>query len=417
MNIEYPDILSEHVAAQNRLENNGLQFVCQLEPDTVAPGELTTLTIYLQNSLDVPLQVNIHVHDPSSQKPRRRGRTGQLPRLVEVTLFESDVSLVVEPAEMGLLRIPLQIDPATEQGEYSVRCSLAATPQGRGTRIRPPESQGRLGQTILKDTVGLRLAATVGVGYISAPADQVTASITVAGAAEHPTEVDLEPTFTSLWVVEEFDIQQKALHEINNRRMHILEQLKTEPVYVALLEESEAVFRDMNVSLRVGERIFLAKILTYAAQYFLQNVSLQDALLVPIWSTALQNDLPTDDYLGVVAQIGYDRLLQLSIAIGFSLVNETLGREPWTTEEQRALADLILNCARQGEPLPIEFLYLPLLLGGLVVAHETCMPGEDVAQSLQLLDRAKGDRAEFLDEELHDLNQVFDTLLQSAQQI
>jgi hypothetical protein len=416
MEIEYSDILSEYVSARDRLENNGLQFVCQLEPHTVAPGELTALTIYLQNALDVPLQATIRVHDPSAQEKGRRGRSTPSPRLVQFTLLESEMSLAVEPAEMGLLRIPLQIDPATEQGEYSVRCSLAVKPQGRGTRIRPPESQGRLGQTILKDTVGLGLAAAVGVGYISVPADQVTATITVAGAAEHPAEVDLEPAFTSLWIPEELAIQQKALQEVNDRRIHILEQLKTEPMYVALLEESEAAYSDMNVSLRVGERIFLAKILTYTAQYFLQDINRQDALLIPIWSDALRNDLSTNDYLGMVTQVGYDRLSRLAIALSFALVSEALGREPWTIEEQRAVADLVLNCVRQGESLPSEFLYLPLLLGGLVVAHKVCMPDEDVGKSLQLLARSKSDRAEAFDEELQDLNQVFDTLLKSAQQ-
>jgi len=416
MEIEYPDVLSEYVPARDRLENNGLQFVCQLEPRTVAPGELTALTIYLQNALDVPLQVAIRVHVPSPKETRRRGRSGPLPRPVNFTILESEMSLAVEPAEMGLLRIPLQIDPATEQGEYGVRCSLTATPKGRGARIRPPESQGRLGQTILEDTVGLGLAAAVGVGYISVPADQVTATITVAGAAEHPAEVDLEPTFISLWTMEELEIQQKALREINDRRIHILEQLKVEPMYVALLEESETIFRGMDLPLGVGERIFLAKILTHTAQYFLQDANRQDALLIPIWLDALRHDLSTDDYLGVVTQVGYDRLLRLAIALSFALVHEALGREPWTIEEQRAVADLVLNCVSQGEPLPVEFLYLPLLLGGLLVAHKIRMPGEDVGHSLRLLAQDKSNRAEAFDEELQDLNQIFDTLLKSAQQ-
>ena len=415
MEIEYPDILSEYVPAQDRLENNGLQFICQLEPHVVAPGELTALVIYLQNALDVPLQVAIRVHVPSS-KEMRRGRSGPLPRPVRFTLLESEMSLAVEAAEMGLLRIPLQIDPATEQGEYGVRCSLAVTPQGRGSRIRPLESQGRLGRTILKDTVGLGLAAAVGVGYIGVPATQVTATITVAGAAEHPPEVDLNPTFVSLWTPEELTVQQKALQEINDRRIHILEQLQIEPMYVALLEESETAFKEMNVPLRVGERIFLAKILTYTAQYFLENVNRQDALLIPIWSDALRNDLSTNDYLAMVTQVGYDRLLRLAIALSFALVSETLGREPWTIEEQRAVADLVLNCASRGESLPIEFLYLPLLLGGLVVAHKMHMPDEDVGHSLQLLARAQSDRTEAFDEELQELNQIFGTLLKSAQQ-
>ncbi|MCR4407794.1 MAG: hypothetical protein NUW24_12895 [Anaerolineae bacterium] len=415
MEVEYPDILSEYVSARDRLETNGLQFVCQMDPHTVAPGEVTALLLYLQNALDVPLQVTVRVHIPSA-KEMRRGRSGPLPPLVNFTLFEPEMTLAMEAAEMGLLRIPLQIDPSTEQGEYGIRCSLAVTSQERGTRIRPLESQGRLGQTILKDTVGLGLAAAVGVGYISVPADQVTSTITVAGAAEQPAEVNLEPTFTSLWMPDELTIQQQALREINDRRIHILEQLKAEPMYVALLEESETAFNLASVALHVGERIFLARILTYTVQYFLENANRQDALLIPIWADALRNNLDTNDYLAMVTQVGYERVLRLAIALSFALVSETLQREPWTAEEQRAVADLVLDCIRQGEPLPIEFLYLPLLLGSLVIARKVTMPEENIGHSLQLLAQAKSKRAESFDEELQELNRIFDTLLTAAQQ-
>lgn len=415
MEVEYPDILSEYVSARDRLETNGLQFVCQMAPHIVAPGEVTALLMHLQNALDVPLQVTVRVHIPSL-KEMRRGRTDPLPPLVNFTLFEQEMTLAMEAAEMGLLRIPLQIDPSTEQGEYGIRCSLTVVSKERGTRIRPSESPGRLGQTILKDTVGLGLATAVGVGYISVPADQVTSTITVAGAAEQPAEVNLEPTFTSLWMPDELTFQQRALREINDRRIHILEQLKAEPMYVAFLEESETAFNLAGVSLHVGERIFLAKILTHTVQYFLENANRQDALLIPIWADALRNDLDTNDYLAMVTQVGYERILRLAIALSFALVSETLKREPWTVEEQRAVANLVLDCISQGEPLPIEFLYLPLLLGSLVIARKVTMPEENIGHSVQLLAQAKSKRAESFDEELQELNKIFDTLLTAAQQ-
>jgi hypothetical protein len=85
---------------------------------------------------------------------------------------------------------------------------------------------------------------------------------------------------------------------------------------------------------------------------------------------------------------------------------------PWPYAEQRALRDLVMQCQSSGAPLPVEFLYLPLILGGLAVAHELTLEGENVQQSLDLLVAAKHNRAEwFADPELGPINDVFEELL------
>ena len=105
-------------------------------------------------------------------------------------------------------------------------------------------------------------------------------------------------------------------------------------------------------------------------------------------------------------------LLELAIALAFSLVEESLGREPWQAAEQRALRDLVLQCQSTSAVLPVEFLYLPLILGGLAVAHQVVLDGENVQQSLDLLCAAKKKRAEwFADTELAEVNDVFEELL------
>jgi hypothetical protein len=146
--------------------------------------------------------------------------------------------------------------------------------------------------------------------------------------------------------------------------------------------------------------------------YFLSVPAWQECLLVPILAYAQSEDLPTVDMRSLVTGIGYPHVLELAIALAFSLIEETLGRKPWLPAEQRALRDFVLRCQNTGAPLPVEFLYLPLILGGLAVAHELVLEGESVQQSLDLLCAAKKTRAEwFADSELAELNDIFEELL------
>jgi hypothetical protein len=186
----------------------------------------------------------------------------------------------------------------------------------------------------------------------------------------------------SAWTPEHWDLVSAARRELNERRLHAMSELTTRRLFADLLRESQAVFAEVGIQLALGEALFVAKMLTYTTTYFM------------------------------ITEVGYPHVLELAIALAFALVEETLGREPWQVAEQRALRDLILQYQSSGTTLQVEFLYVPLILGGLVVAHELVLEGENVQQSLDLLVAAKTKRAEwFADPELAEINDVFEELL------
>ncbi len=125
-------------------------------------------------------------------------------------------------------------------------------------------------------------------------------------------------------------------------------------------------------------------------------------------------ELPTDNATWLVTEVGYSRIVRLAIALSFALVESALKRQPWLLEEQRALADLVVGNLESGHPLPVEFLYLPLLMGGALVMREVVMEGEDPQQSLQMLAQAKKERAEDFVGEAAETGELFDSLLARA---
>jgi hypothetical protein len=82
----------------------------------------------------------------------------------------------------------------------------------------------------------------------------------------------------------------------------------------------------------------------------------------------------------------------------FALLRSRLKRDIWNMEEQLAVTGLIAARLEHGGTLPAEFLYLPLMLGGLMVSSQVTMPGENPTQSLAIFTKARQQRGAAFDE-------------------
>lgn len=406
MAIEYPDIMGDYMDARQRFDAGGLHYLCFLEPAAMAPGGQTKLLFLLQSALDAPLEAVLHAELPA--------RTGPLGRSVRFEMAQPELHINIAAGEVGLLQVPLTCGPATPNAKYDIKVTLEAKPSSHAELIRPTSSPGRLGKTLIRNPVGLGIAPVIGVGYVAKPAARQTLRLEVVGEPAEE-EADLSPNFESLWTTDELQYQQQAQREVSDRRVHILPKLTEDALFATLWQESQLLFESAGVPLSMGEAIFLARILTYTAAKFLNKGDWYDALLVPMWREAFRNDLPTGDALWVVTQVGYEHLLRLSTAMSFGLMDRAMGREVWSNEEQQAVIDLLSNTVCRGQgTLPPEFLYMPLILGGLAVAREFKMSEEDLHHSLELVVKAYQNRAGIFDAELELVNDLFEQLVLEA---
>ena len=409
MAIGYPDIISEYLDATERYEADGVQIVPYLEPTEVPIGGVANLALFLQSAVDVPVQVTLTPELP--QTGRFRGAP-----MLEVS--QQELSVALEPAQVGALFVPVATTPQAKEGKHQMHLNIAASADGQPSRVRPLEAQGRFRSELIDDVVGLDLARILGVPYKVTPTDKISVSLAVRGKVESPDKgPKLATEFQALWSQEDAERQGRALHEVSQRRAIIVDELQLEPMYVALLVEGQKRFADAGLRLRVGEAIALAKILTYTFSYFMADGDLQDGLLVPIWELANEYHLPTSDAMWVVRHIGFHHLLRLSVALSFGVVGKALGNQPWSVEERRAVISLVADSVEARHPLQAEFLYIPLLTAAAYISPQVVMDGEDNNNSLRLLQKAKAIRSDvFADPDLADANQIFERLMNAASQ-
>jgi hypothetical protein len=366
----------------------------------VSPGEPALLRAWLQSCWDVPTVVSLSIDLPIEPAPW-------------LTVIQERTDVPLETGEVGEVTIPIATSPDTAPGEYAVRVSLGTKQEMRGLYVRGQKKQGLLGNSLLSFATGMSLAATLGLGYTARTQKEQAPLLKVDGPAQRGQELDLTPTYRSHWTVADLAIQGKARHYVNDQRLYLLPKLKREALYRVFLEESRERLLDAGIELEIGEAIFLAKALTFAVEYFLKRPAWQDAILVPAYALAYRYDLEMDDPVFLIARADYARIARLAISLSFGLLRQLLKMDLWTLEEQMAVADLGADRVERGGALSVEFLYLPLLLGGIIVAQQVEMPGEDLQQSVDLLDQARQERGSELAEN-PELVSTLDRLLQIA---
>jgi hypothetical protein len=380
MSSEYPDVLGDLVEARQRFEVNGVHYVISLQPQEVAPGETVGLRIWLQSCWDVPVQVAISVHPPT-------------PSSFHFSIIQKQTDVPMEPAEVGEVTIPIACSPQTRPGQYKITVTLQAKFETRGHYVRSQKNPGQLGDCLMSFTSGMALASVIGTGFAARSRREQQLPFQVEGVPQQGPAPDLIPTYISHWTVAELPLLGKARTQVNDQLLYLLPKMPRQALYLAALEEGQRRFQQADLPLQLGEALFLAKILTYTAEYLLKHAEWQEAVLVPAHVLAYRHDLPMEDPVWLVMRADYARMARLATSLSFGLLRQRLGRETWTMEEQLAVADLLSARLERGGSLPAEFLYLPLLLGSLLIAREVQMPGEQLAQSLDLLNRARQKRA------------------------
>lgn len=398
MTAQYPEVLADFADARQRFEADGIQYVARFEPDVLSAGQATNLRFTLQSVVDAPVNLSVALEIP---KPPRKVQGFQV--------AQQQIQFQVQAGEVSELKIPLLVVDAPP-GNYFFRLSLQGKVTQRAQRIRPPKASGRMPAIPIRDVVGLELANTVGIAYQSKPERRVTLGLKVQGTAE-PAQADMTPTVVELWKGNELELQVQATKEFSVRRLHIIPPLTRQVVFTAMLNESCQRFSELGMSLSLGEAIFLTKMLTYTVELFLSDEVLQDGLFIPVFQRLLASQTPFDNATWLLMKFGYTHIVNLAIALSFGLLENHWQKRFWPIEEQRVLRNFVVGQLRRGQPLPIDLLYIPLILGGVLVGRQVTMPGEKPEESVAAIKKSRDDHLAELSQADERALQLLDELL------
>jgi hypothetical protein len=223
------------------------------------------------------------------------------------------------------------------------------------------------------------------------------------------TLAELKPSWTSLWTLADHT-DKGFLFEKHKTfiQQKLIPQLTQKQILPIIAEYSQKRFAKTKYKISTGEFDMLNRLLTlmllyasadpkkmvlmatgqeynlvkyFDADYFRDP---QNKLTVPRWLEKLLETIVHDARVAeypvkAIAHFAFDELLRDAMLHAFARIEEQIDLELGTTEERHAYVDHFLTSLQQGK-LDFELLYMPLVLGGVVVADQVLSKNEKPAE-------------------------------------
>ncbi|MBI1277650.1 MAG: hypothetical protein GC179_05945 [Anaerolineaceae bacterium] len=407
----YPDILGS-ITGGARYNVNVAQVALGLRPRNVRAGRAFEVILLIQNASDVDIDVTATLQLPpqdAKKKPKR--------------FIAKSERLVVglRPAEVGYVMLPVNSLPDTAIGEgYKVGVGIDVKAQGKPRRVRANEGGGHVNPEYLSaDTVNTLndlkklsystnrrgLMGTV----LEAPFNVMSAQIGQL--------VDLKPAWVSLWKVSDHHDDSLLLTQYAEKlQTLVLPNLKRETLYPPLYETTTQRFQQCGYDIQPPEAHYITKLLVYILElaapdenaldylkdpHFDVQLALkrvlrgeQDALSLPAWCKGMLKaieanpTLATEQPAAALASTGYEELLRDAIRLGFQMITTSTGEKMGSEQDMQDYADKLIAKIRSGKPvLNFSDVYLPLLMGGVIIYDRAVLKAEKMGEMLTELSR------------------------------
>ena len=404
----YPDILGEITGGQ-RLQIGVVDAAMSVRPRIVRAGETAEIILLLQNTSDVRVEV---VAEPKVPARDAKGKTDKF------TLKTSRMTAVLSPAEVGYVSLPLYVlpDAAPENG-YRVFFTISVKPQAKYHIVR------RTGEAIsqnyffsyspailkqINDFKALDFSITK-TGLLGTSIETTFDLAPARKTPEPPSE--LKPSWNRLWAMSD-NTDARYLLEQHGKvlQKRILPLLERDNLYKPFYRSTMQRFAARGYQLTPNEAHYITKLLVdvlemgrrlpigllypdqalYGVSQRLEEGWAQDGrpVALPFWCRDLLTRIGSDPRITErpvmsLATILYDSVLRDAITHGFALIHLVIKRQLGSKDEMTRLAAQFTKDLRNQETcLDFDDIYLPLVLGGIIVDTEVPLQYENPIKRL-----------------------------------
>lgn len=395
----YPDILG-YITGDARLTSGVIQAAVATSTRVIPAGQTFALLVLLQNCSDVNVEVKITMQLPAQDSKRQKGRL----------IPETPVSQVVlGPAEVGYQVMPVDTLPDTAHALYSLSAALEVTPLAKPRRVRQIDGKGAVNlnyyfylswETIERLLKLKNLAFSGSKGLLG---NSLEATITVdpprpKGAAAAP-----KLGWNRLWALEQNSDARPLLERYGAElRTQILPALKDAPLVKLFGNAIGERIKATGYPIRSAEAYFIARLFQEVIERsrrklptFHEPEERTDyvaAVLAEPWPTD-GTPIPLPNWCrGLLGMISEDErvlarpaealagsllndLIRDAVRVAFQDIRKATRRDLGSPAEIHIYSDYLVNILSQQEkPIELVDLYLPLVLGGIVVADNIPLP-------------------------------------------
>lgn len=405
----YPDLLGS-ITGGARYNVNVAQIALGIRPRNVRAGRTFEVILLIQNASDADIDITATLQIPqqdAQKKPKR--------------LIAKAERLVVglRPAEVGYVMLPVTTLPDTAVGEYKIGVSVEVKVQGKPRRIRANDGGGAVDPQYLSEDTRTKLddlkKLTFSTNRRGLMGTVLEASFNVM-SAQIGQLADLKATWVSLWKMSDHHDDSLLLTQYAGKlQTEVLPKLKRESLYPPLYQTTEQRFGQSGFDIKPPEAHYITKLLVYLLEMAAPEESTpnylndshydvqlalkkvlrgeQDPVTLPNWCKGMlkaieSNPMAVEQPATAFVDGAYDDLLRDAMRLGFQMITTSTGEKMGSEEDMNDYADKLIGKLQAGQTnLGFTDVYLPLLLGGVIIYDRAVLKSEKVGDMLTELSR------------------------------
>jgi hypothetical protein len=251
-------------------------------------------------------------------------------------------------------------------------------------------------------------------------AEIMTTYLDIAPKRVPPIDQDLQPVYESLWTHEELEEERGLVQAKIVDAQRVAGRLTRASVFRPLLKIVDDRFAEKGMPLHPGEVQAIAKMVTYTLD---EGLELEPgfATMESRWFQTLCQVLAHDENMEdlergeLVNKYLFDAALYDAVLLAFSIITPKVKEDLGDYNERHSYANRILTWfAGQGQP-DLSYVYLPLVLGGMMVNMIVSGKEDNPWIMLHQLKEAARGRARLVTGEASTIFDLFDELMKQAE--
>ncbi len=398
----YPDLLG-YITGGQRCNIGAAQVAAAVRPRIVHAGRPFEVILLVQSAVEDDIDVTMALRLPGTDAKKQHERfISNMHRLV----------VTVKGAEVGYIVLPVTTLPDTAISDgYKIGVEVDVRPLGKGERIRTQAGGGDLDLERLTPETRAAVESLKSLTFQTArQRSSIDVPVTVmSGTVGKMT--DFKPGWVSVCKLGDYQDSRLLLHRYGGMvQVNTLPKLKRSILFQPLFDTTRTRFAEAGYPLQEAEATAIAKLMTLVLEYATPrynphgNIAARgfdvEALIArdpfsfeipptfPHWFSGFIGTLERDERAAlhpaqVIPRYLYDDLLRDAVDFGFDLVVETTGEDMGSAEERAAYREQLIALLRDKSGLDFSRVYLPLVIGGLLINEQVIVKQENPTELLR----------------------------------
>ncbi|MBX3085211.1 MAG: hypothetical protein KF716_26495 [Anaerolineae bacterium] len=396
---DLPDVLGM-ITNGERLNISLLQCAYALHPRTTVLGQPLEALVLVQSAANKPIQVNLTVRLPKRDAAGNR---------LNLWTPKDNVQIVLQPAETGLLHIPIVSRQPTQPAEdlpITVKVEVKL-PRNVG-QVRP-STGGRAASILNMSPFRLSILREVGFRVVQQEEAHLSDTFSIVPGTISTAQPANAPRYETLWTAKDLEAEKARYAELEQYAHRFAATITRNVVLEPLQTLLETKFAAGGLPLAPAEALFAAKTLTYAMEDGLDlepGFSLYEAKWFHQLVGLMAEPEMTSDIEALLTRL-FPAILYDGVMLGLSLVARISEESLGTHDEHISYANEVINAVEGQASIDLGHAYLPLILAGLLLTYTVKGIHENPWTSLGEVRQAWHGRLRLADNEFEWVDKVF----------